>query len=1209
MTRHTKIFITLLLSMIVTATLTNCASQPLGNRNGSVTIAVVESNPGEKGNPDSQSAYAGALLVANQLAEQSGIQINIEPYDDGNDPKKATQIAGQIAKSDAVAVIGQSSIETLYAAGEVYDNAGIPVINIVPTTNQLNEKFPYYFNITFTAESEAAYLANYLRRIDGVQTASIIYTNDEYGEALAKQFGNTFTGLGGSITFRKEIKTDLQLDTQLEEIVSTIIAANPETENPGTLFIATDDDIASQLIILMKRKGVSYPIMGGSNLSTPAFLESISTEPEELTLPGYFTDGILTTRAIFFDSANRYANQFLSDYQTAYQVEGQELPDPGDRVVNGYEAALALAAGIRDTDMNGSDISANRQALTQAMLTMDGPDSGVQGMIGAIFFDPSRNSLRAARFGMYQNGEIVSANTQFEPIAAPNEIKNIQEQIARGRILTVDGGYVYKANVVYAGVDILGIDEIDIKTSTYKVDFYLWFRYRPNEQDTEFKPEDFVFTNAESTDEPVLIRDEVNADGTMLKTYRVTGVFKNQFQFHDYPFDHQKLIVEFRNQNATTSFIQYVVDRIGMRYKSETDLIDNFRSNGAFDSVFGWQVRGAHVDQDTFPTFSTLGNPQNFDRKVSTNYSLINTEIDLQRNSLQYIFKSLLPLLITLILSYITFFLPLGHSERLAVGSTALLTTAFFHLSLADALPEIGYTVAMEYLFYASYGMSALIVLLETISIRIEKAGEEAKKKADKAKYQKRREDLNMVGRIIYPSILFIVMIAGILVYSGVLSLGPKEEAESQHLVNLLLSSGQSHTVKEDMGPSVVPASDTVKLTLSTWRPEDTKQIQILFNDFQAYAKEQGKNIVMEYRPVMSVNYNSIIDIQLSRGAGPDLFYVRPFSVDGTISKYLTPLNNLPIDENFDSTKSIPWTSRNGTYYAVPFVGVVQGVYYNKDYFDRNNLSVPETWEEFLQTAKTIQELDLDVVPISNALNRNEDSEMFMSIAANFLGGPEGRERLMKTDGTAMCYNSRRVVDAFEAIEQLRPYLPKDAATMTSQTSKEMFFQQESVMLFGGSWDLQKVTEKAGFEWGVFAVPAPSYRGKTYVIFQPDIGIGINRATTHPEEARMFLEWLMTGNAVQLTAENLPGFYPLNKIEASRGSNPNDTKFLNLVNTFGADIRWMYTEINNKQPGAADIVRNNLYQMMVNSLSPEDAAQKLQDGLGEWYEPAQTCRK
>jgi raffinose/stachyose/melibiose transport system substrate-binding protein len=404
---------------------------------------------------------------------------------------------------------------------------------------------------------------------------------------------------------------------------------------------------------------------------------------------------------------------------------------------------------------------------------------------------------------------------------------------------------------------------------------------------------------------------------------------------------------------------------------------------------------------------------------------------------------------------------------------------------------------------------------------------------------------------------------------------------------------------------SPVTNGDEVRLTLSTWRPEDSRQIQILLDEFHTYASETlNKNIVIEHEPVVSVTYDSILDIQLSRDTGPDLFYVRPFSVDGSISKYLAPLNDLPIDENYDETKIVPWKNRIGAYYAVPYVGVVQGVYYNQDLFDEYGISVPDTWIGFMDNLAAIREQNPEIVPIANALNANEDSEMFMSLVANFMGGPDGRRRLMRTDGTSLCYDNSQVVNAFQAIQALKPYLPEDAATMNSQVSKEMFFNREAVMMFGGSWDLQKVTDEANFNWGVFAVPAPSLR-QTYVIFQPDIGIGINKDSPYTEEARLFLEWVMTKDAVNLTAKNLVGFYPLNINKPAVGGGANDQKFLELVRGYPGDIRWMFTEISNEYPSAADIVRRDLYQMMASDLTPREAAQYLQCGLGEWYEPAQ----
>jgi raffinose/stachyose/melibiose transport system substrate-binding protein len=231
---------------------------------------------------------------------------------------------------------------------------------------------------------------------------------------------------------------------------------------------------------------------------------------------------------------------------------------------------------------------------------------------------------------------------------------------------------------------------------------------------------------------------------------------------------------------------------------------------------------------------------------------------------------------------------------------------------------------------------------------------------------------------------------------------------------------------------------------------------------------------------------------------------------------------------------------------------------------------------------------------------------MFMSIAANFLGGPDGRAKLMQTDGNSQCYNGASVLESFEALANLKQYLPPDAATITSQKSKELFFDGKALMLFGGSWDLQAVREKAEFNWDVMPVPGET-SGSTYVIFQPDVGIGINRDSPNQAAAQLFLNWLMSKEAVDLTATNLAGFYPLNKLDASDTDVAKTDQFLNLVQEYPTDIRWMFTEISNEYPRADAIIRGNLYAMFKDDMTPTEAAQNLQNGLGEWYEPAHNC--
>jgi len=987
----------------------------------------------------------------------------------------------------------------------------------------------------------------------------------------------------------------------------------------------------------MRQRGLSYPIVGASNISSPAFMARMSRESEEKVQAGALTDGILTTSSVIFDSASRFAHQFLEDYQKEYPQDNiidsisnnYSRNDPGNDVTNGYDAALAILSAAQRADLNNTDIQARREAIYQALSAMDSPATGTQGIAGQLYFDPSGNALSTARFGFYQNGQLISAMTQFEPVPAPEQLerKNLQEQLNKGSITTVNGKYVYVANVVYAGVDMIDIHDVDIKTSTYVMDFYLWFRYRANSENKDFKPANFVFTNVASLEDSsyVPLRDPETINGITTETYRVTGTFKNQFFFYEYPFDMQDLAIQFRNKDATTTFIQYVVDRIGMQYQSEAALTKHFENNGAFNTLNGWKVTEVVAQESIFSTTSTLGNPQNFGRNTSTDFSLVNVYIEVQRNSLQFIIKSLLPLLFTLVLSYITFFLPLGHSERLAVGSTALLTTAFFHLSLADALPQIGYTVAMEYLFYAAYLMSALIVFLETISIRLEKRSEAEKDEKVQGELQKKREKLNLTGRFVYPMILTTVLIGGGLVYVEKLDLEPQTVENRQSLIARVIDQkSQSQEVSNPTQGTGQASDGKVVLSLGTWRPEDTENMERLLDEFHSYALTRyNKDITIEYESVIGSNYDSLLSTRLTKGQAPDIFYIRPYSVTGDLAHHLVELSSLDIPGKFDENESSAWQNASDKrYYAMPYVGIVQGVYYNKDFFDRRGLKEPVTWEQFIQLAESIE--NLGKTPIANALNERQDSEMFQSILASFIGGPQGHATFAETNGAGFCFDNYRIVHAFQAIEEIRPYLLPDAATMDDMKGKEAFISQDAIMLFGGSWDMEYFSNKASFNWSVFAPPAPAGQ-QTYIIFQPDAGIGINKVSPHREEALLFLQWLMAEGA-RSSEEYLPGRYLLiNKAgeTSNAAATGHDADFSKLTTSYPSDVRWLFTDVDSQYPRASEIARQALHDMIhgmnngdetaTSEIAPQyltarEAATLLQTGLSEWYEPAQSCK-
>ena len=101
---RSKYFSILVLIGLVMPLLANCAPQT--GTLPTVTIAVVETDPGTEASPNPQSAYAGVKLALDQFRQYGGVDVQVDLYVDRNDSVTAAQIAEQIVASDAVAVIG-----------------------------------------------------------------------------------------------------------------------------------------------------------------------------------------------------------------------------------------------------------------------------------------------------------------------------------------------------------------------------------------------------------------------------------------------------------------------------------------------------------------------------------------------------------------------------------------------------------------------------------------------------------------------------------------------------------------------------------------------------------------------------------------------------------------------------------------------------------------------------------------------------------------------------------------------------------------------------------------------------------------------------------------------------------------------------------------------------------------------------------------------
>ena len=410
-------------------------------------------------------------------------------------------------------------------------------------------------------------------------------------------------------------------------------------------------------------------------------------------------------------------------------------------------------------------------------------------------------------------------------------------------------------------------------------------------------------------------------------------------------------------------------------------------------------------------------------------------------------------------------------------------------------------------------------------------------------------------------------------------------------------------TVQPTAAPTITPTKEPaeVVLTLGAWRIS-TERMNLILNEFH----EANPRITVRLEPTLSGEYDDILDAQLKGGTAPDMFFLHSFSASQKLFEqgYLEPLADLPgLSQNFDPPMLAPWTTPNGIPYGVPFTASSHGIYYNQDIFKELGLAEPKTWKELLVAAQAIK--DAGYIPFANT---SKDSWavaeiIFMNLAPNFIGGREGRLEYLSGQ---RCFNDEHVVAAFQAVADLAPYLPKDHELLGYIDSLQLFVQGQAAMWLGGSWDIPYLEEnKPDFAWSVFAVPPPAGQ-PGYVTFHLDVAVGLNAASTHKPEAREFLAWMTTPEFGKLLGNEMPGLFPMHR-QAITLDNPQANTFLALNQERGTDIRFASEKLGDGSPDGYTLMQDGALAVLQGKQTPQQAADALQAGLAQWFEPAQTC--
>ncbi len=257
---------------------------------------------------------------------------------------------------------------------------------------------------------------------------------------------------------------------------------------------------------------------------------------------------------------------------------------------------------------------------------------------------------------------------------------------------------------VYVGIWLVNVEKVDLSASSYRLDFYLWFKFNSSEISLENVAK-FEFVNGAPTKIDTVEADE--EDGYL--EYRVRGEFIKTFDFTRYPFETHTLTIELEHKNLNASNLILEPD--------STSTIDETAN------VAGWDIAGF---EQTI-TEHAYGNDT---------YSRFVFSIYLKRPTLSAFVKSVLPITAITTISLLTFFIsPQNFSQRISLGVTTLMSATAFHLALLSGIPAVGYLTLADRMMLSVYviflyNLSASVYIMKLVDA---KKTEEAQKFNTKA--------------------------------------------------------------------------------------------------------------------------------------------------------------------------------------------------------------------------------------------------------------------------------------------------------------------------------------------------------------------------------------------------------------------------------------------------------------------------------------------
>lgn len=307
--------------------------------------------------------------------------------------------------------------------------------------------------------------------------------------------------------------------------------------------------------------------------------------------------------------------------------------------------------------------------------------------------------------------------------------------------------------------------------------------------------------------------------------------------------------------------------------------------------------------------------------------------------------------------------------------------------------------------------------------------------------------------------------------------------------------------------------SESTDAKTITWLVDNTENTltyaEKLAEDFNA--ANPGLKVEIETRP-QGGDGDNIVKTRLATGEMADLMSYNSGSLFQQINpeQNLVPLTNEPFIGNVSESFK-PVVTAGSEVYGVPIgTGAAGGVLYNKKVYEKLGLSVPKTWDEFLDNSRKIKEAGVD--PIIQTYATTWTSQLF--VLGDFANVAAANPSFAKdyTANKVKYASDPAAIKGFEHQEEAfkAGLFNEDFASATYAQGLEKLANGEGAHYPILSFALPEVKvshpDKLN-DLGIFPLPGEDASKNPLTVWLPG-GVYLPKSTKNVEEAKKFLAFI-----------------------------------------------------------------------------------------------------